>query len=103
MTLIESTAMELLDGTVTLVELCAYTQLSQRDVAVMIDIGLLEPIEIKASTQFSARDLRRAQIAKRLMRDLNVNLDGAAMILELLDERDTLHSRINMLEKLLTP
>ena len=39
---------------------------------------------------FSAIELRRARTAMRLQRDLGVNLAGIALILDLLDEVDTL-------------
>jgi chaperone modulatory protein CbpM len=44
--------------------------------------------------RFSGTHLRRATVALRLQRDLGVNLAGAALALELLDELDTLRARL---------
>jgi hypothetical protein len=38
---------------------------------------------------------------KRLVRDLDVNLEGAAVILDLIEERRRLERRIALLERLL--
>jgi chaperone modulatory protein CbpM len=100
---IESTTVELLNGTLTLIELCTYTQLPQHDVVAMVEIGLLEPINMAVVSdeyQFVPGDLRRIRVAKRLMRDLGVNLESVAMIVDLLEEREALLKRINMLERL---
>jgi chaperone modulatory protein CbpM len=107
MTHIEVTNVELLDGTVTLVELCSYTQLPPQHVLEMIEMGLIEPLNPIDSSgvgdhyRFAVRELRRVRVAGRLMRDLGVNLDGVATIMNLLEERDDLINRVNMLEKLL--
>lgn len=47
---------------------------------------------------FTGVHLQRAKVALRLQNDLGVNLAGAALALELLDELDTLRSRLQVLE-----
>ncbi|MBT9477058.1 MAG: MerR family transcriptional regulator, partial [Polaromonas sp.] len=42
--------------------------------------------------------LQRARVALRLQTDLDVNLAGAALALELLDELDELRARVQRLE-----
>jgi chaperone modulatory protein CbpM len=107
MTQHESTYVEVLDGSLTLIEFCSYAQLPRQHVIDMIEAGVLEPLGdmtdelLEDWCRFAAHDLRRARIARRLMNDLGVNLDGAAMILDLIEERDALHSQIGMLEKML--
>jgi len=44
--------------------------------------------------RFSGTQLRQVQIAARLQRDLGVNLPGAALALQLLDEIETLRAQI---------
>ena len=44
--------------------------------------------------RFSGTHLRRATMAFRLQRDLGVNLAGAALALQLLDELDALRTRL---------
>ena len=68
----------------------------------MVEWGLLE-VEGNSPEEwhFDARALRRAQTAFRLQADLGVNLAGAAVIVELLDERGDLVRRLAQLEVLL--
>jgi chaperone modulatory protein CbpM len=46
--------------------------------------------------RFAATSLRRARIAWRLRRDLQVNAAGAALALELLDEIDSLRRQLQL-------
>lgn len=48
--------------------------------------------------RFTGAHLHRAQVALRLQSDLDVNLAGAALALELLEELDTLRARLQSLE-----
>lgn len=47
---------------------------------------------------FTGMHLQRARVALRLQNDLGVNLAGAALALELLDELDRLRTRLQLLE-----
>lgn len=47
--------------------------------------------------RFSGAQLRSAKVALRLQRDLGVNLAGAALALQLLDEVETLRGRLRAL------
>jgi chaperone modulatory protein CbpM len=47
--------------------------------------------------RFSGVHMRRASVALRLQRDLGVNLAGAALVLQLLDEIETLRARLRVL------
>ena len=47
--------------------------------------------------RFSGAHLRRATVALRLQRDLGVNLAGAALALQLLDEVEALRGRLHIL------
>jgi chaperone modulatory protein CbpM len=51
--------------------------------------------------RFPASDVVRARAVARLLRDLEVNLEGAALILDLVEERRRLERRIALLERLL--
>ena len=48
--------------------------------------------------RFDGLQLHRARIALRLESDLGVNLAGAALVLDLLDELNTLRARVDRLE-----
>ncbi len=56
----------------------------------LVEEGVLEVIEITPEWRFSGGALRRARTASRLQRDLQINLPGIALALELLDELEHL-------------
>lgn len=80
--------------TLTLNELCEYCGVEESIVIEMVREGIAEPID-EASTQwqFSGRSVARIRIAHRLRRDLHVNLAGAALALDLLEEIEFLRTR----------
>ena len=82
------------DRYLTLAEVCTLCGASERIVIAMIREGIVEP-EGKApdSWRLNAVAVTRIRTAVRLQRDLGVNLPGAALALELLDELQTLRRR----------
>lgn len=56
----------------------------------LVEEGVLDVIEISPEWRFSGGALRRARTASRLQRDLQINLPGVALALELLDQLDYL-------------
>ncbi len=61
----------------------------------LVDEGVLEPLGRDPQCwRFSGAHLRRATVALRLRRDLGVNLAGAALALQLLDELEALRARL---------
>ncbi len=65
----------------------------------LVEEGILEPGGADMRDwRFSAPALRRARTARHLQRDLGVNLAGAALVLDLLDEIDHLRQRLARLE-----
>jgi len=61
----------------------------------LVDEGVLTPDGREPHRwRFSGTHLRRATVAIRLQRDLGVNLAGAALALQLLEEIDALHARL---------
>ncbi|HEU4619265.1 MAG TPA: chaperone modulator CbpM [Gammaproteobacteria bacterium] len=93
---------ELLDeeGALTLGELCRVCEVSAERVRELVDEGVLEP-EGREITQwrFRAISIRRARSALRLERDLGVNAAGAALVLDLLEELETLRARLRRFEE----
>jgi chaperone modulatory protein CbpM len=70
-----------------LVEICAVCRISADELLDAVAEGILEPEgPAPAEWRFGASDLRRLQTALRLQRDLRVNLPGAALALQLLEE-----------------
>lgn len=60
--------------------------------------GLLAPFGREPHRwRFNGSHLRRATVALRLQRDLGVNLAGAALALQLLDELEILQARLRVM------
>jgi len=66
----------------------------------LVDEGIIEPVgsDLK-DWKFSGHCLRRARIVQHLEADLRVNLAGAALAVELLEELEALRNRIAVLER----
>lgn len=87
---------------VTLGELCRGCGISAEFVFNLVAEGLLEPAGRDPTRwRFPAEDVTRVQAALRLQRDMELNLPGAALALDLLDEVQRLRSRVRTLERLL--
>jgi chaperone modulatory protein CbpM len=90
------------DGAISLVDIIAFTRIERIRVIEMVEVGLLEPSGSAIEQwQFASRDLRRLRAAQRLIDDLGVNLSGAALILDLIEERDELLARVAMLQRMI--
>ena len=86
------------DVELSLADLCRVCQLSAEQVFQLVDEGLLEPRgRNPGQWRFHGRSVRRVRCVMRLERDLGVNLAGAALALELLDELQRLRARLNRL------
>ncbi|MCP5420666.1 MAG: MerR family transcriptional regulator [Gammaproteobacteria bacterium] len=93
MTVISGT---LLDDSVnlSLYELCRLCGVNAERIMDMIDEGLIEPGGAHPREwRFGGRAVVRVQVALRLQRDLRVNLAGAALALDLLEEIASLRRR----------
>lgn len=86
-----------LDDTMTwgIAELCDLCRVDRDLVHEMISEGLLTPQGTSPETwRFNAVAVKRIQVTLRLQNDLRVNLPGAALVLDLLEEIDELRARI---------
>ncbi|MCK5190575.1 MAG: chaperone modulator CbpM [Methylococcales bacterium] len=79
----------------TLVEFCSLGKTSAEWVLELVDEGVLEP-EGNAENDwlFDTNALKRLQKARRLQQDLRINLAGTALVLDLLEEIETLEAQI---------
>lgn len=91
------------DALFSLEELCRSCSLLPEQLLEMVDEGIIEPIDYQQTTtswQFAGNSVVRVRTVIRLQRDLGVNLAGAALAVELLDEikalRNSPHSVINI-------
>ncbi len=72
-------------------DLCRIISVDHGRVVEWVEEGVISVLEIEASEwRFSGSTLRRARIARRLERDLGVNLPGVALALDLLEELEQL-------------
>jgi chaperone modulatory protein CbpM len=82
---------------ISLVKLCRYCSLPAERIIKMVDRGMIDPIDPSVNYshwQFSSTSLFRIRTALRLQRDLDVNLAGAVLALELLDEIKQLRQQV---------
>ena len=95
-TLIHGTVVEE-EVALTLVELCQACNADEKYVLEWIAEGLLEPVgESPQHWRFSGDSLRRARLARRLTRDLEIDPAGVALALDLLDEIAALRIRLQL-------
>ena len=80
---------------ITIVELCEVCSVERKMVDQLIDEGILEPTGRSGKRQqFPYSSVRRTRTVIHLQRDLGVNLAGAALVLELLDNIDDLRAQL---------
>ena len=79
----------------SLQQICRYCDLDNDQVVELVAEGIIEPQDgRRGEWRFSGYMFKRVQIAARLQRDLDINLPGIAVILELLNELEDLRQRI---------
>ena len=79
----------------TLADLCRACAVHAERIVELVDVGVLEPLGREPSRwRFGGASLHRARRALRLQRDLDIDLAGAALALELLDEIESLRARL---------
>jgi chaperone modulatory protein CbpM len=72
-------------------DLCRICAIERRHVVEFVEEGVLEVVTVDASEwRFGGGALRRARAAMRLQRDLELNLVGVALALDLMDEIERL-------------
>lgn len=79
----------------TLADLCHACAVNAKLIVELVEVGVLEPVGMEpARWRFSGISVPRARRALRLQRDIGINLAGAALALELLDEIELLRTRL---------
>jgi len=83
----------------SLADLCRACTTQADLIVELVNEGVLSPLGQQPDHwHFTGMHLQRARVALRLQNDLGVNLAGAALALELLDELDHLRARLRLLE-----
>jgi len=85
-------------------EVLTRTRLERTNLVEMVEAGVVTPngTTIEQWT-FVRRDVKRLEAARRLISDLDINIAGAALILELLDERDDLLKKLREFGAIVEP
>jgi len=84
----------------TLEEICHACHVPSAFIQDMIDHGIIEPRGSSIETwRFDAEHLRRVRTTVHLHHDLEVNLAGAGLVLDLLDELTRMRARLEVFEK----
>lgn len=79
----------------TLADLCRACAVHDEQIIALVDVGVLEAQGREPDRwRFGGASLNRARTALRLQRDLDIDLAGAALALQLLEEIDTLRARL---------
>jgi chaperone modulatory protein CbpM len=77
-------------------DLCRMCAVEAQRIVELVEEGIVQAREAGAAPlSFAPADVRRARIALRLQRDLEINLAGAALVLELMDEIERLRRRLH--------
>lgn len=81
--------------TLTLAQLCRSAGVHAEWVTVLVEHGVLEPVAPREPQwRFATAHLSRVHTARRLARDLDLNVSGIALALELMDEIRELRGRL---------
>lgn len=79
----------------SLFELCRACSADTHEVMMLVDAGVLEPLGSEpAEWRFDGGSLRRTHVALRLARELGIEPCGLALVLDLLDQIDSLRARL---------
>src|SRR5882757_5560041 len=79
----------------TVKDLSRMRAVDERHIVEFVEEGVLNVVEINTSEwHFTGATLRRARLALRLERDLEINLAGVALALELLEELERLRREL---------
>ena len=82
----------------TLSEVCRACAVQAEFIVDLVEEGVLVPVGREPHRwRFTGVHLRRATVAVRLQRDLGVNIAGAALALQLLDEVERLKAQIRVM------
>jgi chaperone modulatory protein CbpM len=83
----------------SLVELCQACDVGREEISIWVLEGVLEPAGSGPEEwRFGGQALRRARLAASFSRELDLNVAGVALALDLMDEIASLKARLRRLE-----
>lgn len=88
------------ESLLSLDEICEICNISADTVNELIAYGIIHLKQsAKGQLVFNENDLQRVKTALRLQRDLEINLAGVAVVLDLLDELDELRAQAKFFQR----
>jgi chaperone modulatory protein CbpM len=78
----------------TLKDLSRMCAVDEQHIVQYVEEGVLKVVEVRSEWHFSGDALRRARLAVRLERDLELNLAGVALAVELIEELEQLRRQL---------
>ena len=86
--------------TLTLDELSCACSVRVERIIELVEEGILDPVGSEVGEWcFPGSSLGRARVAMHLQRDLDINVAGVALVLDLLDELESLRARLRRFEQ----
>jgi chaperone modulatory protein CbpM len=87
-------------GRYDLKELCDVCGVHAECIVEMVETGIITPQgDMPSSWRFSSLSILKSRTALRLQRDLEINLSGVAVALDLLDQVESLQNQIKSLKQ----
>ena len=87
---------------IAVAEICRVCRIDARAVHELAELGLVSPRGSEPDAwEFPATVLPRLRVVGRLMRDLGVNVSGAALAVELIESQRSLERQVRRLERLI--
>jgi chaperone modulatory protein CbpM len=85
-------------GAVTLLELAECSGLAESELRELVELGALEPVDLDAAEwRFAARCISSARAAGRLRNDFELDSQGLALVLSLLERVQELEAALQRL------
>jgi chaperone modulatory protein CbpM len=78
----------------TIKDLSRMCNVEERHIVEFVEEGVLNVVEARSEWHFTGDALRRARLAVRLERDLELNLAGVALALDLIEELQQLRREL---------
>ena len=81
-------------STLSIKDLSRICNVEERHIVEFVEEGVLNVVEVRSEWHFTGDALRRARLAVRLERDLELNLAGVALALDLIEELQQLRREL---------
>jgi chaperone modulatory protein CbpM len=81
-------------ATLSIRDLSRMCNVEERHIVEFVEEGVLNVVEVRSEWHFTGDALRRARLAVRLERDLELNLAGVALALDLIEELQQLRREL---------